>query len=237
MAPVVEPVTIISRIWGRILTSLAFAPDGRTVVRTYLHPEKRRLFCRLYDLSTGKAVGESLETEGYEVDNGWVPVPSFSPDGRNVATVSGTKACQILDTATGRERIPRMVMDSRIRALAYSPDGHLLASGDADGAVRLWSTATGQPVGPSMVHKQPINQIRFSPDGRKLLVAGGKIRSVVGEARLWDVATGQPLGPGLEITGAVQTAEFSPDGTSFATGSFQLILWEVATSRKIWTAP
>ena len=176
MAPVLEPVTIISG-FGDAPNSLAFAPDGRTVVRTYLNTEKRRLFCRLYDLSTGKAVGESLETEGYEMDNGWVPVPSFSPDGRNVATVSGTRACQILDTATGRERIPRMVTDSRIRALAYSPDGHLLASGDHDGAVRLWSTATGQPVGPLMVHKQPINQVRFSPDGRKLLVAGGDIRT------------------------------------------------------------
>jgi eukaryotic-like serine/threonine-protein kinase len=207
------------------------------VVRTYLNTEKRRLFCRLYDLSTGKAVGESLETEGYEMDNGWVPVPSFSPDGRNVATVSGTRACQILDRATGRERIPRMVTDSRIRALAYSPDGHLLASGDHDGAVRLWSTATGQPVGPLMVHKQPINQVRFSPDGRKLVVAGGLLNQPFGAARLWDVATGQPLGPGLEITGAVQSAEFSPDGTSFATGSLELILWEVATSRKIWTAP
>jgi WD40 repeat protein len=88
-----------------------------------------------------------------------------------------------------------------------------------------------------MVHKQPINQIRFSPDGRKLLVAGGETRRIVGEARLWDVASGQPLGPALEITGAVHTAEFSPDGKTFATGSFQLILWDVATSRKIWTAP
>ena len=59
MAPVVEPVTIISG-FGDAPNSLAFAPDGRTVVRTYLHTEKRRLFCRLYDLSAGKAVGESL---------------------------------------------------------------------------------------------------------------------------------------------------------------------------------
>jgi WD40 repeat protein len=236
MAPALEAVTIIIG-FGDAYSRLAFAPDGRTVIRYNVHPENRRLFCRLYELSAGKAVGELLETEGYEVDNGWMPAPSFSSDGRNVATVSGTKACQILDTATGRERVPRMVMDSRIRALAYSPDGHLLASGDSDGAVRLWSTGTGQPVGPSMVHKQPINQIRFSPDGRKLLVAGGDLRGLFGDARLWDVATGQPLGPGLEISGPVWSAEFSPDGKTFATGSFQLILWDVATSRKIWTAP
>ena len=153
-----------------------------------------------------------------------------------MATVAGTNACQILDTATGRERIPRMVMDSCIRALAFSPDGRLLASGDIQGTVRLWSTATGQPVGPPIVHKRAINRICFSPDGTKLLVTGGLVSQINGEARLWDVATGQPLGPGLGITGAVRTAEFSPDGKSFATGSFQLILWDVATSRKIWTA-
>src|SRR5262249_52204432 len=132
VAPVLEPVAIGAGFGDASQSYLTFAPDGRTVIRSNLDQENRRLSCRLYELSAGKAVGELHETEGYEVGKWWVPVPSFSSDGRNVATVAGTKACQILDTATGRERIPRMVMDSCIRALAYSPDGHLPASGDSD---------------------------------------------------------------------------------------------------------
>jgi WD40 repeat protein len=240
VAPALEPVAIGAGFGDGSQYSLAFAPDGRTVVRSSLHLEEKGLFCRLYELSTGKAVGELFKVElpgAGERSGNLFPSPAFSSDGRSVATMVGKNACQVLDTATGRERIPRLVMDSHINALAFSPDGRLLASGDLQGAVRLWSTATGQPVGPLMVHKQPINQIRFSPDGGKLLVAGGDLGGVFGEARLWDVATGQPLGPGLETLGGVRIAEFSPDGKTFATGSFQLILWDVATSRKIWTAP
>jgi WD40 repeat protein/serine/threonine protein kinase len=237
LAPALEPVALGARFGDGYRDSLAFAPDGRTMVRSYFDPEKQRLFCRLYELPAGTAVGEFIETDGYDVDKGWWLVPSFNSDGRSVATVIGTNICQILDTATGRERIPRWVTGSRIRALAFSPDGNLLASGDSDGAVRLWNTATGKSVGPSMVNQQPINRIRFSPDGRKLLVVGGDAQRINGEARLWDVATGQPLGPGLAISGSVRAAAFSPDGKSFATGSFQLVLWDTATCRQIWTAP
>src|SRR5262249_1763314 len=60
---------------------------------------------------------------------------------------------------------------------------------------------------------------------------------IAGEARLWEVATGKPLGPMLDLIGAVHTARFSPDGKTFATGAFQLILWDVATSERRWMTP
>ncbi|MDG3003651.1 WD40 repeat domain-containing protein [Paludisphaera mucosa] len=250
VAPGLEPVALGAG-FGDEYYRLAFAPDGRTMVRTYLRPEQRREFCRLYDLSDGKAIGESRETEGYEQGYERAPEPSFSADGRRVATVVGSNDCQILDTTTGREQVPRMAMDRRIRALAFSPDGHLLATGDDQGAVRLWNAATGQAVGPLMtqppvveqrnagpsLRAQPIERIRFSPDGRTLLIAGGGLGGVYGFARLWDTATGQPLGPESEVSGVVRAARFSPDGKSFATGAFQLTLWDATTSRKIWTAP
>ena len=46
------------------------------------------------------------ETEGYEMDNGWQPVAGIQP-GRTERGHRGreTKACQILDRATGGELV------------------------------------------------------------------------------------------------------------------------------------
>ena len=243
MAPLLSPVPIASELDGsdhrfaiETKDALNVAPDGRTAMVTVRDKESRRVFFRLFNLQSGVVVGEQAEEQGYEVDNGWVPSPSFSSDGKSVATVVGGNACQVLDTATGRERIPRVAMESRIMAVAHSPDGGLLATGDFDGKVRIWSSTTGQPIGPPIIHKRAVNQICFSPDGKKLLAAGGLISQIHGEARLWDVATGQALGPELYLLGAVRSAAFSPDGKTFATGSFQLALWDAETSRNIWTA-
>jgi eukaryotic-like serine/threonine-protein kinase len=154
-----------------------------------------------------------------------------------VATGVGKNACQLWDTASGRERGPRMALDSFVTALAFSPEGHLLAGGDWAGGVRLWNTATGQPLGAPIVHHRCIVRLRFSNDGRKLLVAGGSPSGREGEARVWDVTTGQPLGSSLDIEGVVNDAAFSPDGKSFVTGSWKLICWDTATSRRLWTTP
>lgn len=217
---------------------LVVARDGRTTIVTFTQVKDSRQFAffRLFELSTGKLIGGSFEEEGYDVENGWIPEPSFSSDGRNVAFVVAKNGCRICDTETGRERIPCIVMDSRIMAVAFSPDGQLLATGDREGNARLWNTTTGQPVGPPMVHQRAILRICFSPDGRKLLLGAGLNSSGRGDARLWDVASGQPLGPELAFYGAVRSAAFSPDGKTFATGSFQLTLWDAATSKMIWSA-
>jgi len=200
---------------------LVVARDGRTAIVTFTQVKDSRQFAffRLFELSTGKLIGGSFEEEGYDVENGWIPEPSFSSDGRNVAFVVAKNGCRICDTETGRERIPCIVMDSRIMAVAFSPDGQLLATGDREGNARLWNTTTGQPVGPSMVHQRAILRICFSPDGRKLLLGAGLNSSGRGDARLWDVASGQPLGPELAFYGAVRSAAFSPDGKLVLTSS------------------
>src|SRR5262249_11250469 len=149
----------------------------------------------------------------------------------------GKNACQVWDTATGRARGPRLEMNATVTGLAFSPDGELLAVGDLDGGVRLWNTTTGQPAGQALANKHAVSNLRFSPDARRLLVAGGRPATIVGEARVWDVATGRPLGPALEIHGEVHDAAFSPDGKTFVTGAFQLVLWDAETSRQRWAAP
>jgi WD40 repeat protein len=56
---------------------------------------------------------------------------------------------------------------------------------------------------------------------------------VEGEARLWDLASREPLGPVLDHSGEVNDAAFRPDGKVFLTASFQLRLWDTATSKEL----
>jgi WD40 repeat protein len=213
------------------------SPDGKWAVTTHEDPRdqgERLAHCefRLFDLAAGKAVRAPIDVK--------VPFPialprAFSPDGLSLATVAGKNALQVWDTATGRERVPRLEMNSPVHDIAFSPDGRLLAAGDQGGEVRLWDAATGQAVAPAIVHGGTVSRLRFSPDGQKLLVGGwGPPKS---QARLWDVGTGQPLGPALDTFSEVFNAAFSPDGRTFVTGSLRLILWDTATGQPLWTVP
>jgi hypothetical protein len=117
-------------------------------------------------------------------------------------------------------------------AMAISPDSRMLASGDASGVIRFWNVGAGEPMGPPLKHRLPVLRLRFIPDGRKLLAAGGKLGGREGEARLWDVTNREPLGPVLDHEGEVNDAAFRPDGKAFLTASFQLRLWDTATSKE-----
>ncbi len=243
LAPVLTPATVATELDGHdhrfvveTKDALHIAPDGQSAIVVVRDKEEsQRIFFRLFHLPSGKVIGERAEELGYGIHNGWVPTPTFSSDGRSVATVIGGNACQVLDTTTGQERVPRLTMESRIMAVVFSPNGDFLATGDIDGKVRIWNSLTGQPIGPPLLHKSAVTQLRFSPDSRKLLASGGLNSQIYGEARLWNVATGQALGPELDLLGGVRSIAFSPDGKTFATGAFELAAWDTETSQNLWT--
>jgi WD40 repeat protein len=236
VAPALEPAQQLVGP-GPDIADIIPGPDGRTIATFQWSFTQYRRAVRLFDVTTGGAIGAPIDMDASSRPGRAQCLPAFSADGRSVATGVGRNACQIWDAASGRERGPRLAMNSFVTALAFSPDGQFLAGGDWEGGVRLWNTTTGQAVGAPIVHNGCIVRLRFSHDGRKLLVAGGSPGGSQGEARLWDVATGQPLGPPLEIAGVVNDAAFSPDGKSFVTGSWKLICWDTATSQPLWTAP
>ncbi|MSP13656.1 MAG: hypothetical protein EXR62_11960 [Chloroflexi bacterium] len=151
---------------------------------------------------------------------------AFSPDGKTLASGSGTII--LWDVATGHPLGQlKAERTSPWASVAFSPDGKTLASGSGDGTIILWDVATAQPLGsPLTGHKAGVFSVAFSPDGKTL--ASG---SVDGTVIFWDVAKGQPLGqPPTGHKGYMSSVAFSPDGKTLASGSGDgtVILWDVA---------
>jgi WD40 repeat protein len=164
--------------------------------------------------------------------HGDVHSAAFSPDGRQVVTVSGNEA-RVWDAATGQPLTPSLTHEGAVRSAAFSPDGRRVVTASVDGTARVWDTATGQPLTLSLKHRGNVQSAVFSPDGRRVVTASGDLQARVGEARVWDAATGQPLTPPLTHGGAV--VAFSPDGHRVVTASRDQTarVWDAATGQPL----
>jgi WD40 repeat protein/tetratricopeptide (TPR) repeat protein len=191
-------------------------------------------------VATGGAVGYARlwhsvgsESSSIPLRHCWrlIPMLTFSPDGRLLATASQDTralgdAC-LWDVSTGRSVGPPLPHLNWVSALAFSPDGKVLATGSYDWALRFWDTASGRQLGPSLSQGGIVLNLAFSPDGSRLAV--GRARSAEGQAGvlLWEVsptAPGdrpairllRPLLPGPELI-----ARFSPDGKRLLSSAWE----------------
>lgn len=157
---------------------------------------------------------------------------SFSPDGRQLAGVSGN-AIKLWDAANGRELLTLVGHSDWVMGLAFSPDGKWLASTSLDGTIKVWSIVPGNE---TVTVSSPVTgygtRVVYDPNGQLFATNGGD-----GSATLWDVKTGElrliVKGHSLEVLNLA----FSPKGTRFATGSLDgtIIIWDTATGKNLFT--
>jgi WD40 repeat protein/serine/threonine protein kinase len=145
----------------------------------------------------------------------WIWRVLFSPDGRQLASVSADRTVRTWDASTG-ELTRRL--EGGVRPLAFSPDGKRLAAG-MEGTVTIWELATGKRE-TFLEEKGWVSSVAFSPDGRLLASGGREDLDGPGVVKVWDAQQKRDaLWKGSSPDNVFGVA-FNPDGTRLAWGDW-----------------
>jgi WD40 repeat protein len=208
------------------LRSMAFAPDGRTLVTAGLDGT-----VSLWDV-TDPAGPRPMSTPSLSAD----AAIAFSPDGRTLAAagLDGTVTFWDVTDEAGPRRLGVLSTGHTdlLNTVAFSSDGRTLATASSDKTVMLWDVADParpRSIGPPLIgHTDTVGAVAFAPDGRTLASASGD-----GTVILWDLTDpARPRPRGAPLTGhtyAVWSVAFAPDGRTLATGGVDktVTLWDV----------
>jgi WD40 repeat protein/serine/threonine protein kinase len=95
---------------------------------------------------------------------------TFSPDGKQLATVNEHGRIEIWDPATHTSRGTLHGNMKAVFDVHFSPDGtRLVTAGSAGESVKVWDLATGQEVATLVVPGYSFGKVEFSPDGNAIL--------------------------------------------------------------------
>jgi WD40 repeat protein len=224
------------------VNAVAFSPDGKRVVsgggRPYQHPRSQdRAELILWSTATGR------ELVRFPGRTGAVHGVAFSPDGKRIASASGSygppsevEGCvTVWDARAGTILLEKTERLLNPLSVAYSPDGRLLAAGFGiwsdehfPGRLRVWD-ATGSEVFTGDAPPGGVNHVAFSPDGKTIAAACS------GLIQLWDVEPPRKLRELKGHTGSIFGVAFSPDGKRLATAGWDrtVKLWDPRTGAEL----
>jgi RNA polymerase sigma factor (sigma-70 family) len=229
------------------ISSLAFAPDGKTLGCGCLGNNKVSAHVVLWQVETGK---ELRKLDGYRTH-------AFLADGR-LLTVSAehlrlwdhpTSQKWLDIPARGMKQDPVILLSkgwSMEPVVVVSPDGKTIAAltrEDSDDVwaaqvVRVWDVKTAKLRFAASQTQYGIRALAFSKDGKTLAIA-----PTHGVIRLWDARTGEPRDgePGSTNAaptghhGSVRRVAFLPDGQRVLSGGddYTCRLWDLTSGAEL----
>ncbi|MBL9139192.1 MAG: serine/threonine protein kinase [Verrucomicrobiales bacterium] len=168
--------------------------------------------------------GRWISRAGPAVPHGHgVRMVAFSPDDRQILSVTRTSRVDLREASTGRLRFT-LAHEGPVVSGRFSPDGRRLVTASFDGTARVWSSDNGAPLIPPLRHAGPVRWAEFSPDSQRLVTASDDHTAVV-----WNAVDGARIHTLSHPGSKVVRACFRPDGNQIATATErgEIRLWTV----------
>jgi WD40 repeat protein len=180
----------------RLVNSVAFSPDGYSIVST-----SDDYTVRVWDVRTG------TQQHCLTGHRDRVLSAVFSPDGHYIASGSRDHTLRVWDSSTGAQR-HIMTHDDRVNFVAFTPSGQHIVSGHYSRRhIRVWDTTTGTLDQSMIGHEGAVYSVAFSHDGQYVTAICSKsiIRDSdehfrytnssphVGVGLVWDASTGASI--------------------------------------------
>ncbi|KIK81441.1 hypothetical protein PAXRUDRAFT_757590 [Paxillus rubicundulus Ve08.2h10] len=184
---------------------------------------------RIWDVSTGKQVGEPLlghaaETIGIAISTDGTKIVSGGHDGKII--MWSAEARTII-----RIIKPRMSGDNlRVISLSFSPDDKTFASASTDGTCTVWNSENGELLLDFDDHQDRVEIVSYSPSGVK--IASGSFDHTI---RIRNTHTGERLTQPLLHADIVRSMVWSPDSRQLisACNGGQIYFWSAPTGTQL----
>jgi len=211
------------------VTSLAFSPDGQTLVSGGADSTIKIWHVGALDL-----------IDILHKHNGIVRCVVFTPDGHMLATGGDDRKIMFWDLMQRQVVIALSLDDTAAHALAVSPNGQTLVTGSYR-KIKVWriphmeGLTTFSP--PQLLHSftghtHIVRSLAISADG-KILVSGSRDTTI----KVWHLETGELLHTLQGHRDGVYAIALSPDGQIIASGSVDktIKLWHLETGELLGT--
>jgi WD40 repeat protein len=224
--PIQPPSTTVLENGKRMIESLAFSPDGKTLASCGGGSGGSRGFVWLWDVARGR------QTAALAGHTDYVYSVAFSPDGATLATGGADGTVRLWDPVTGKETGNHARHSSWVQAVAFSPDGKTLASAANDKSLLLWGMKSWKAPSVWSGHEGNVTSLSYSPDSRTVASASSD-----GTVRIWVPAAGTLKASRVlkGSAGSVYSVAFHPEGKRLASGGKdkKIRVWDVAAGEAL----
>jgi WD40 repeat protein len=148
------------------IDALAFSSDGHFLASGAGgdgRPEHPRTL-RIWEWGTGE-----IKLNFKKTGKSTISRLAYRPDNRYLAVGGSDGYVELVDSATGEQKIDVQAHPGGVCDLAFTPDGTTLASGGGN-TIRLWDVVTGKEL-IAIPFQRTCHFLRFTPDGLALISA------------------------------------------------------------------